>query len=300
MRKRGVRGGLCVVAVGIAGACVESGLPEARDEAPPEAEVVADFVQEAVWSADGRRLVASWYRGDRYGLFGLLPPDADGMPPEPSRGIPLTEGVWASWSPDGLWVAFETSGDGNGDVYRARPDGTGPENLTLSDTDDGEPEYSPDGRRIAFTSAGGPEGARIWIMDADGREPRRLSPDLPGVAQHGPAWSPDGRRIAFYATAEGGDDTVYVASADGSVVEALGAGAFPSWSRDGRRIYFDRNDSIFWRAPEGGPSELVVADGFAARPSPDGRWLTFARGSWPVSALFLFDLETGTETRISR
>ena len=300
MRKRGVCGGLCVVAVGVAGACVESGLPEAREEAPPEAEVVADFVQEAVWSADGRRLVASWYRVDRYGLFGLLPPDADGMPPEPSRGIPLTEGAWASWSPDGLWVAFQTSRDGDAAVYRARPDGTGPENLTRSDSDDGEPEYSPDGRRIAFTSTREAEGPRIWIMNADGGSPRLLSPDLPGAAQHGPAWSPDGMRIAFYATAEGGEDSVYIASADGRGLEAMGPGVFPSWSRDGRRVYFDRNDSIFWRAPGGGPPELVVADGFAARPSPDGRWLTFVRGTWPRSALFLFDLETGTETPISR
>jgi TolB protein len=300
MRKRAVWGRLGVVAAVFAGACVESGLPEAREEAPPEPEVVADFIQEAVWSGDGRRLVASWYRGDRYGLFGLLPPDPDGMPPEPSRGIPLTEGMWASWSQDGLWVAFETSRDGNGEVYRARPDGTGPENLTRSGAEDGEPEYSPDGRRIAFTSARQAEGARIFIMNADGGGPRLLSPDLPGAEQYGPTWSPDGRRIAFYATAEGGEDTVYIAAADGSSVEAMGPGVFPSWSPDGRRLYFDRNDSIFWRAPQGGPPELVVADGFAARPSPDGRWLTFVRGSWPLSVLFLFDLETGTETPISR
>jgi Tol biopolymer transport system component len=300
MRKRGVSIRVCLVAAVFAAACLESGLPEAREEAPPEAEVVADFVQEAVWSADGRRLVASWYREDRYGLFGLLPPDPDGMPPEPSRGIPLTEGRWASWSPDGLWVAFQTSRDGNGEVYRARPDGTGPENLTLNEAEDGEPEYSPDGRRIAFTSSREAEGARIWVMNADGSGARLISPDLPGARQHGPTWSPDGRRIAYYATAEGGEDTVYVASADGSVVEAMGPGVSPSWSRDGRRLYFDRNDSVFWRAPQGGAPELVVAEGSAARPSPDGRWLTFVRGNWPLSVLFLFDLETGRETRISR
>ncbi len=300
MRKRGVSVRVSLVAAVLTGACLESGLPEAREEAPEDPEVVADFIQEAVWSADGRRLVASWYRGDRYGLFGLLPPYPDGVPPEPSRGIPLTEGVWASWSPDGLWVAFETSRDGNREVYRARPDGTGPENLTLNEAEDGEPEYSLDGRRIVFTSSREAEGVRIWVMNADGSGARALSPDLPGAEQHGPTWSPDGRRIAYYATAEGGEDTVYIASADGSVVEAMGPGVFPSWSRDGRRLYYDRNDSIFWRAPGGGTPELVVADGFAARPSPDGRWLTFVRGRWPLSALFLFDLETGTETRISR
>jgi Tol biopolymer transport system component len=288
-----------LVALSLVG-CVERGLPEPREEPPPEPELVADFIQEAVWSADGRRLLASWYRQDGYVLYGLLPPDTSGAVPAPSRGIPLTDGVWASWAPDGLWVAFGTQRDGNGEVYRARPDGTGPENLTRHPAADGEPDYAPDGRRVAFTSDRESDGPRIWIMDAEGGNPRPLTDQLPESAQYGPDWSPDGRHVAFYATADDGSDTVYVAEIAGGSVRPVGTGAFPAWSADGLGLYYDRGDIIFWRPTEGGEARLVVADGFAGRPSPDGRWLAFVRGSWPNSVLFVLDLETGTETPITR
>jgi len=284
-------------------ACIESGLPERQEEesAAAEIEVEPDFVQEAVWSADGRRLVVSWHRGGRYRLYGLQGPYPDGSIPAPGLGIPLTsgDGVWATWSPDGLWVAFATHRDGNGEVYRVRPDGMGAENLTRHPADDGEPAYSPDGRRIAFTSDRGGDGPSIWIMEADGSDPHPLAPSLPGDVRHGPEWSPDGRRIAFYASEEGAPDVVWIAAADGSGTGRVGEGTFPAWSPDGSRIYFDQNDSVFWRPPSGGPRRLVVADGFAARPSPDGQWISFVRGRWPTSALFLLNLESGVETRVT-
>ncbi|MEJ2203790.1 MAG: hypothetical protein P8170_06745 [Gemmatimonadota bacterium] len=298
IRELAAAGVCCLVA-----ACIESGLPERREEEPAtdEVEVEPDFVQEAVWSADGRRLVVSWHRGGQYRLYGLHGPYADGSVPTPESGIPITagDGMWATWSPDGLWVAFATRRDGNGEVYRVRPDGMGAENLTRHPAEDGEPAYSPDGRRIAFTTDREAEGPGLWIMEADGSEPRPLAPSLPGDVQYGPAWSPDGRRIVFYASEESGPDVLWVASADGRGIGRLGEGVFPAWSPDGSRIYFDQSDSIFWRPPDGGPRRLVVADGFAARPSPDGRWISFVRGRWPTSALYLLNLQSGVETRIT-
>jgi Tol biopolymer transport system component len=287
----------------VAAACIESGLPERQEEeaAPDTVEATPDFIQEAVWSADGRRLVASWHRGGQYRLYGLHAPYPDGSLPEPGSGIPITsgDGMWATWAPDGLWVAFATRRDGNGEVYRVRPDGTGPENLTRHPANDGEPAYSPDGRRIVFTTDREEGGPSLWIMAADGSDPRPLAPSLPGDVQYGPAWSPDGTRIAFYASQEGEPDVVWITAADGSATGRLGEGGFPAWSADGERIYFDQNDSIFWRPVNGGGRRLVVADGFAARPSPDGKWISFVRGGWPMSVLYLLSLDSGMETRIT-
>lgn len=299
----GTRALTAAVSWTVALACVESGLPQREEEevAPDEVEVAADFIQEAVWSADGRRLVASWHRGGQVRLYGLHAPYPDGSVPEPGPGIPITygDGEWATWAPDGLWVAFATRRDGNGEIYRVRPDGTGPENLTRHPADDGEPAYSPDGRLIAFTTDRDDDGPSLWVMEADGSNPRPLAQGLPGDVQRGPAWSPDGSRIAFYASEEGAPDVVWIAATDGSGTGRLGEGALPAWSPDGERVYFDQNDSVFWRPPDGGPRSLVVAGGFAAHPSPDGTWISFVRGSWPVSALYLLNLDRGTETRIT-
>lgn len=264
-------------------------------ETPPEAaeEVRPDFIQEAVWSADGERLAVSWNRGTGFRLYGLFA-GTDSTPPEPSTGIPLSdgEGMWASWSPDGLWVAYQAGGD----VWRMRPDGMQPERLTDGPSHDGEPAYSPDGRTIAFVSDRDGEGRRLYLMDADGDNVRPIDTGVAGD-HFGPAWSPDGRRLVFYATTEEGDVVYLTAPAGGS--GRVTTGVFPAWSPDGTDVYFDRNDTIFVKAADGGGTRFVLADGFAPRPSPDGMRLAFVRGSWPTSSLWLKNLESEAETRIT-
>ena len=67
---------------------------------------------------------------------------------------------------------------------------------------DVHPQYSPDGRRIAFQSGRAGEASEIWLADADGSNPTRLTRG-PGRGQGSPRWSPDGRSIAFDFAWEG-------------------------------------------------------------------------------------------------
>ncbi len=266
-------------------------------EKPVASAAPAESVVEAVWSADGARLAVTWIAGERVRLRGQFGP-AEDTPPTPSTGLPLGEGNagWASWSPDGLWVAYAAGPVGARDIHRMRPDGTGAEALTSDPADDFDPAYGPNGRTLAFVSTRNGGMPMLHVMDAAGGEARLLA-DLGGAARR-PMWAPDGRRLAVQVD-EDGEDVIYVVSADGSGWGRLGGGGLPAWFPDAQRIAFVENDSIFWRPAEGGPRRFVVADGSAPRPSPAGRWLVFVRGSGGSGALYLLDLEDGTEMRIT-
>lgn len=259
----------------------------------------ADAVLSASWSHDGSRLAVSWLRGRRARIYGLFGPVKDTILPTPSRGLPITtgQGSDATWSPDGLWVAFATTRTGNSEVYRARPDGTGPENLTRNPSNDAEPAYAPGGRVVAFTSDRDGRGPRLYVMNADGSSPHAVAGDLPDGEQHDPQWSPDGRVIA-YTVRRGADVSVWVDTLGGGGGR-VGPGDEPAWSNDGTRLFFTRHDSIFARGTEGGPASLVVADARAPAPSPRGRWMAFVRGTPTHAALYLLDLRTKVETRIT-
>ena len=57
-----------------------------------------------------------------------------------------------SWSPDGRRIAFDSTRDGNREIYVMNADGSGVTRLTHNPADDGYPAWSPDGRHIAFDS----------------------------------------------------------------------------------------------------------------------------------------------------
>ena len=90
---------------------------------------------------------------------------------------------------------------------------------------DADPTWSPDGLRVAFESKRDGEFG-IYVMNADGREQRRLTRN--GRDGGDPGWSPDGRLIAFVSK-----DDIYVVHADGSgqrrLTRSPGQEAFPGW-----------------------------------------------------------------------
>ena len=117
-------------------------------------------------------------------------------------------------------------------------DGSGQGWLTL--TAEGGPPvvWSPDGRRIAFTSMRN-GNSEVYVMNADGSRQRRLTRDPAQDSVQ--AWSPDGREIAFVRQRAGGSD-VYLVNPDGGGQRRLTRNAAPSydlaWSPDGRKIAF--------------------------------------------------------------
>ena len=182
--------------------------------------------------------------------------------------------------------------------------GNAPADLISSTRSEFAPQYSPDGKRIAFESdrTGNLE---IWTCESDGLNCTQLT-SLGAQATGVPHWSPDGQRIAFYSRPEG-KAQIYVINAEGGAAERLTNDSwenfFPVWSRDARWIYFASNrtgtDQI-WKVPSAGgaPVQVTKAGGFACAESPDGKYLYYTRSKDPNASLWKMPVEGGPETRV--
>ena len=104
---------------------------------------------------------------------------------------------------------------------------------------DSSPQFSPDGRKVAFSSTRTGVIEEIWECDSDGRNATRLTSFSYGACGS-PRWSPDGSQIAFdYLNQQG--RAIFVIPAVGGPVHRLtayGELGRPSWSRDSRWVYF--------------------------------------------------------------
>lgn len=150
-----------------------------------------------------------------------------------------------------------------------------------------EPGISPDGREIAFVSAGD-----IWSVPVEGGEARLLVAHE--ASESRPLFSPDGRRLAFVSDRTG-DGDIYVLDLASGALRRLtfddNLDLLDGWSRDGEWIYFSTNasdiagmrDILRVRATGGTPMPVSndrYTSEFWAAPSPDGRTLAFsARGN---------------------
>ena len=241
------------------------------------------------WTSDGRSIVFSANRSGRAGFFSLWRVSVTGGDPE---ALEIgDQGQWPTLSRQENRLSYAKF-DTTFDIWRVGGPAAPPEDRSaarfISSTGyDYMHEYSPDGRKIAFTSnrSGYHE---IWSCDSDGSNPRQLT-FLEDPHTMAGRWSPDGQQIAFMSPKEG-NYGIYVASVTGGFPRRLTTedsdDIAPSWSSDGRSVYFGSNRSgrseLYRMSMEGGEAvQLTTNGGTIASESPDGRFVYFAKGNPP-------------------
>ena len=236
----------------------------------------------------------------------------------------VDEGSWMNVdvSPDGRLIAFDLLGD----IYTMPIAGGTPTRIAEGLAFEHQPRFSPDGRRIAFTSDRG-GGDNIWVMNVDGGDKRQVTKEDFRLLNQ-PSWSPDGRFIAAkkhfttgrsLGTGEiwlyhvsGGGGVQLVKRASEQLQKELGE---PIYAPDGKSIFYTRNVSpgpIFEYAQNsrtdlfdierydidsGEVTTAVSGVGGSVRPTPsrDGKRIAFVRRENNITKLWVKDLASGVE-----
>ena len=251
------------------------------------------------------------------------------LPLEPARQISIdtNEGTWLSpdIAPDGATIVFELLGD----LFSVDARGGAAHALTTGMAFDSQPVFSPDGRDIAFLSdRSGAEN--VWLIAADGSNPRQLTTRDDNSVFASPAWSADGKSIfvSHYRSEFNGFElwqvdvstraaTVLIPmkSAPDTPHERLSSvlGAFPS--ADGGFLYFARHigendfaqlpqwtivrrdlasgkDEVLVYAPTSPRPDLLIGSAFRPAVSHSGTLLVYGSRDRGRTGLRVLNLET--------
>ncbi len=245
-------------------------------------------------------------------------------PDGPYKEVSFTvnEGTWMNLdlSPDGKEIVFDLLGD----IYRLPVTGGEAKLLRGGHAFEVQPRYSPDGKKILFTSdAGG--GDNIWIMNRDGSKAVQVTKENFRLLNNA-AWLPDGeylvarKHFTSSRSLGAGEMWLYHISGGGGVQLTARKNDQqdvnePVVSPDGRYVYFsedmypggffqynkDPNSQIFvikrFDRQTGKTENVTGGPGGAVRPqiSRDGKLLSFVKRVRTKSVLYLRNLETGVE-----
>jgi eukaryotic-like serine/threonine-protein kinase len=239
-----------------------------------------------LWVAGGREILYVKHETDITTLHRMAA--TAGAQAQPVNVVGDT-GSYLSISPQGDKLVY-ASGATDSDLWQVElPKGVnGASNAMLeakrvfsSSRVDAMPDFSPDGKRVAFSSnrSGTLE---IWVAD---QEAARRVTSLGGPQALLPRWSPDGKEIVFFANVDRNRD-VFAVAAEGGKPRRLTRGPdinfVASWSRDGKSVYFasDRTGEYqCWKVPAAGGEAVQITKGgcLGGVESVDGRRLYYAK-----------------------
>ncbi|MHB8501559.1 MAG: protein kinase domain-containing protein [Candidatus Acidiferrales bacterium] len=203
-------------------------------------------------------------------------------------------------SPDGKMVAYiQEENDGRQELYVSRLAGGEHVKLTNDDSKKEDPQFSPDGERIAFVRrVANSAEAELCVIPALGGG---IVPLISGAEL--PTWSPDGSRLAFILGKQGEPEAVATSAADGSDTRVIlkSDDVYPffgrlSWSMDGNVLAVSRSrggqNRDIWMVPAHGGTATHFTNDVAGALSdspvftPDGRGVIYRSNRGGASNLW--------------
>ncbi|HUP89489.1 MAG TPA: hypothetical protein VM100_09065, partial [Longimicrobiales bacterium] len=245
---------------------------------------------------------------------GAARPDPLSLKPTRKAEFTAKQGTWISLdvSPDGKSIVFDLLGD----IYEMPMAGGKAKRLTSGMAFDGQPRYSPDGKKIVFISDKS-GGDNVFTMSVDMRDTTQITQGN-GNLYTSPDWSPEGDYIVVSRAAGplGGAAKLSVINVESRGAMAVGRpsptakqlGA--TYSPDGRFLYYSQRNGdwsynaifpqyqLFVYDKTAGQTSIVTSRyGSAFRPavSPDGNWLVYGSRDRAQTGLRLRNRQSGEE-----
>jgi Tol biopolymer transport system component len=208
----------------------------------------AAFDFDPEWSADGKRIA---FESNRDGFSEIFVMNADGtQETQVTNNLDFSFDRSPTFSPDGERIAFESNRatgvdnpEKDVEIFVVNLDGTGLQQLTRNAARELHPDFSPNGKKIAFVSHRNFQPG-IYTMNADGTKQKKRSQG-PATVFASPSWSPGGERIAFTSDQDG-PTNIFTMNADGSGQKRLTNNGIrvdsgPVFSPEGKKIAFQSN-----------------------------------------------------------
>lgn len=205
---------------------------------------------------------------------------------QPPPGVRDSVGCW---SPDGARLVMTSNREGPDELFIANADGSDIHKITSINRGTGNPEFSPTGTRIAFSTSSPRD---IWVVNVDGSNIINLTGGAHGAArlskQTGSGylytvWSPDEEYICF----KDGSDKAHIVKSDGTespvkISDSISFGTY-AWHPDSDTVALVTWGGSIYRysVSSGDEPELVTSDKSVdnyVQYSPDGTKLLFCSG----------------------